>query len=102
MLSPEEVSGGLAEVLPGGGLQLAHHGLHEGGEGAEVGLDGGVAEGEVGEGHHGVAAHLAARGAGPGVRRMLHLGGIFAFVFVNFFSHNLLDWFLTDTWVSKP
>ena len=58
-MSPEEVRGGLAEVLPGGGLQLAHHGVHEGGEGAEVGLDRGVPEGEVGEGDHRVPAHLA-------------------------------------------
>ena len=47
-------------VLPPRRVQLADHGVEEPGEkGAEVGLDGGVAKGEVGQGDHGVPAHLA-------------------------------------------
>ena len=60
----EEVRGGLAQPVGGGGVaELAHHGGDEAGGGAEEGLDVLVAEGEVGEGDHGVAPHLRAGGA---------------------------------------
>ena len=58
--------------LPPRRVQLADHGVNEAGEGAEVGLDGGIAKGEVGQGDDGVPAHLAATLAWP---RVFHLRG---------------------------
>ena len=70
----EQVSGRLAEVLPAA-LQLVDHDVHEPGEGAEIGLDTGVTEREVGQSNNSVASHLSALSAGTvgGVRLVLHL-----------------------------
>ena len=61
---PEEVCGGFAQsVWGGGGAELLDHGGHKTGGGTEEGLDVRVAEGEVGESDDSVSAHLSARGA---------------------------------------
>ncbi len=59
---------GLEEVV-GRTLQLFHHGGHEVVKGAEQRLDSGVAEGQVGQCHDGVAAHLGAGGVHPLARQ---------------------------------
>ena len=63
-----------SQVLPVG-VKLNSHDLHEPGEGAEVGLDAGVPEGEVGEVHHRVPPHLPAlvTGTSGGVGPVLNL-----------------------------
>ena len=69
------MGGRLAQVLPPRRVQLADHGVDEAGEGAEVGLDGGVAKGEVGQGDDGIPPHLAAAWAWTRVGGMFHLRG---------------------------
>ena len=55
---PEQVGRGLAKILPVA-FQLVDHDLHEAGEGGEVGLDAGVAKGQVCESHHRVPPDFA-------------------------------------------